>query len=66
MEIRRPSAQDPHGFEEPIWIDALCIDQGCNAERGHQVQRMGSIYSNAQEVFVWLGDHGELAEAFHE
>lgn len=55
-----------HGFEEPIWIDVLCIDQGCNAERGHQVQRMGSIYSNAQEVFVWLGDHGELAEAFHE
>ncbi|KAJ4380885.1 hypothetical protein N0V86_004248 [Didymella sp. IMI 355093] len=27
---------------------------------------MGCIYSCAQEVFVWLGDHGELAEAFYE
>lgn len=55
-----------NGFDEPIWIDAICIDQSCNTERGHQVQRMGSIYSNAQEVLVWLGDHGELAETFYE
>jgi hypothetical protein len=55
-----------HGFAEPLWIDAICIDQSCNRERGHQVQRMGCIYSCAQEVFVWLGDHGELAEAFYE
>lgn len=53
------------GFDEPLWIDAICIDQSCNSERGHQVQRMGSIYSNAQAVFVWLGDHGKLAEAFY-
>ncbi|KAF3035038.1 hypothetical protein E8E12_006931 [Didymella heteroderae] len=55
-----------HGFDEPIWIDAVCIDQSCNLERGHQVHLMGSIYSNAREVFVWLGDHGELADAFSE
>ncbi|KAK3216429.1 hypothetical protein GRF29_8g3216420 [Pseudopithomyces chartarum] len=49
-----------------LWIDAMCIDQSCISERGHQVQRMGKIYSEAQEVFVWLGDHGPLADAFHE
>lgn len=54
------------GSPDALWIDAICIDQGCLEERGHQVQRMGAIYSKAQEVFVWLGDHGVLANAFHE
>lgn len=54
------------GFDQPLWIDAICIDQTCVAERGHQVQRMGTIYSNAREVFVWLGDHGKLPDAFHK
>jgi hypothetical protein len=40
---------------EPLWIDAICIDQDNIPERGHQVQRMGSVYSGAQEVLVWLG-----------
>jgi hypothetical protein len=40
---------------ERLWIDAICIDQDNIAERGHQVQRMGSLYSGAQEVFIWLG-----------
>jgi hypothetical protein len=47
---------------EPLWIDAICIDQDNIPERGHQVQRMGSVYSSAQEVLVWLGRdfHEEL------
>jgi hypothetical protein len=40
---------------QPLWIDAICIDQDNNAERGHQVQKMGQIYSGAEEVLVWLG-----------
>jgi hypothetical protein len=40
---------------ELLWIDAICIDQDNIPERGHQVQRMGSVYSGAQEVLVWLG-----------
>ncbi|KIY02081.1 uncharacterized protein Z520_02219 [Fonsecaea multimorphosa CBS 102226] len=39
----------------PIWIDALCIDQGSIEERNHQVQRMGIIYKHARRVLVWLG-----------
>ena len=57
---------DESHHPEALWIDAICIDQGCLQERGHQVQRMGAIYSKAQEVFVWLGDHGVLADAFYE
>lgn len=37
------------------WIDALCIDQSNTLERNHQVQQMGSIYSHAQCVYIWLG-----------
>jgi hypothetical protein len=38
-----------------IWVDAICIDQDNNAERGHQVQQMGQIYSNAKCVYIWFG-----------
>src|ERR1700749_5162946 len=31
-----------------LWIDALCIDQNNDVERGHQVQQMRSIYSSAE------------------
>lgn len=41
---------------DPLWIDALCIDQNNTQERNHQVQQMGSIYSNAQRVISWLGE----------
>jgi hypothetical protein len=41
-----------------FWIDALCINQKSNKERGHQVQLMGDIYSRASKVVVWLGDEG--------
>jgi hypothetical protein len=38
-----------------LWIDSVSIDQSCIEERGHQVQQMGKIYTNAQEVLLWLG-----------
>lgn len=46
-----------------LWIDAICIDQSNIAERNHQVALMGSIYSQATQVVVWLGEgHDELVE----
>lgn len=39
----------------PLWIDALCINQGDIAERSIQVAKMTEIYQRAKEVFVWLG-----------
>jgi serine/threonine protein kinase len=38
-----------------LWIDAICIDQKNLLERSHQVQHMGSIYKEAEQVVIWLG-----------
>ncbi|OAK99899.1 HET-domain-containing protein [Phaeosphaeriaceae sp. SRC1lsM3a] len=38
-----------------IWADALCINQKDAEEKSHQVPMMGSIYSMARRVVVWLG-----------
>jgi len=38
-----------------LWIDAVCIDQENIQERGHQVQHMGDIYRESQNVTCWLG-----------
>jgi hypothetical protein len=39
-----------------LWIDAICIDQTSGEEKQHQVQLMGDVYSNAEEVIIWLGE----------
>ena len=39
-----------------LWIDRVCIDQSNFLERTEQVQLMGSIYSKARMVVVWLGE----------
>ncbi|KAE9378736.1 HET-domain-containing protein [Stipitochalara longipes BDJ] len=39
-----------------IWIDALCINQSDNEERGLQIRNMRQIYSQALYVISWLGD----------
>lgn len=38
-----------------LWIDALCINQSDEEEKGHQVAHMGQIYSGAENVVLWLG-----------
>lgn len=48
----------------PLWIDALCINQHDDNEKGHQVRRMGQIYTDAAEVFVWLGNESGLDRLF--
>jgi hypothetical protein len=37
------------------WVDALCINQDDQSERGHQVAQMRAIYSEASNVITWLG-----------
>ena len=39
-----------------LWIDAICINQVDNDEKNQQVALMGSVYANAKEVVVWLGE----------
>ncbi|OTA60391.1 HET-domain-containing protein [Hypoxylon sp. EC38] len=38
-----------------MWIDALCINQADQVEKGPQVAMMGEIYRLAHRVVVWLG-----------
>jgi Heterokaryon incompatibility protein (HET) len=38
-----------------LWIDALCINQSDNEEKGEQVIHMTEIYTNAEQTIVWLG-----------
>lgn len=44
-----------------VWVDAICIDQGDDAdalsERSLQIQIMGEVYKRATHVIAWLGDH---------
>ncbi|KAH7093612.1 heterokaryon incompatibility protein-domain-containing protein [Paraphoma chrysanthemicola] len=50
-----------HILQRWLWIDALCINQENNAERVHQVQQMGDIYSNAISILSWLGTSDRTA-----
>lgn len=40
-----------------IWADALCIDQGSNGEKSHQIALMREIYRACERVYLWLGDY---------
>jgi hypothetical protein len=44
-----------------VWTDAICINQKDNEEKSYQVPLMGSIYSLARRVVVWMG-HGDLLQ----
>jgi hypothetical protein len=46
-------------------IDPVCINQLDTQERGHQVALMGSIYTHATSVIVWLGRSDPELEKFH-
>ena len=43
-------------LERALWIDAICINQKDNDEKGRQVQSMAKIYAGASCVIVWLGE----------
>ncbi|KAG4441714.1 hypothetical protein IFR05_002793 [Cadophora sp. M221] len=46
-----------------LWIDALCIDQQNISERNSQVQNMREIYSRADHVLIWVGEHFSAGSA---
>ncbi|MCJ1275883.1 hypothetical protein MMC21_003688 [Puttea exsequens] len=39
-----------------IWVDAICINQSDDKEKGFQVAMMGSIYACATRTWIWLGE----------
>ncbi|KXT07664.1 hypothetical protein AC578_10172 [Pseudocercospora eumusae] len=50
---------------QPIWVDAVCINQGNVEERNSQVSMMGRIYSKAWYVWIWLGESDEVKEGLN-
>jgi hypothetical protein len=55
LNIRNPRNRLVSHGNRVMWIDALCINQNDSQERNHQVQLMGQIFSQAEQVVVWLG-----------
>jgi hypothetical protein len=37
-----------------LWVDAICINQKDNCEKGPQVALMAQLYRNAECVLIWL------------
>jgi hypothetical protein len=54
-QFLREAKSQPWSFSCWLWIDALSIDQSDAEERRHQVGIMSTIFSDAFEVVVWLG-----------
>lgn len=50
--------------DEPrlLWVDALCINQSDDVEKGPQVKMMGDIYRHATRVVVWLGPEANKSD----
>lgn len=42
-----------------LWIDQICINQCDDLEKNDQVRMMALIYSQAEQVLVWLGPAGQ-------
>jgi hypothetical protein len=51
-----------YSFPRIIWIDAICINQSDDTERGLQIQSMAKIYGKAKCVIVWLGEAAESSD----
>jgi len=45
----------------PLWVDAICIDQGTIGERNHQVRLMSRIYAQAQTAIAWVVINAQVA-----
>lgn len=40
-----------------LWADALCLNQNDLEEKQHQVPRMGTVFSRADDVYIWLQEN---------
>jgi len=49
-----------------LWIDAICINQADEEEKGKQVTMMGNIYACAVSVLIWTGEPGHDLQALQE
>ena len=45
-----------------LWVDAISISQDSLDEKAAQVQLIGKIFSSAEHVLMWLGEHADGSE----
>lgn len=55
----RAFQRDDDPTSELLWVDSVCINQEDKKERSEQVGNMKKIYSNAELVFVYLGEEAD-------
>jgi hypothetical protein len=55
LEAALRSLRSPHK-SLTFWIDAICMNQGDPKEKTHQVGMINLVYSQAEEVVIWLGE----------
>lgn len=53
--LRYLSSESNREGVQLYWIDSICIDQNNPEEKTQQVAKMAEIYSQAEDVIVWLG-----------
>jgi hypothetical protein len=61
-----PEQSRDQGVSKPdaiFWADAICINQEDILEKKHQIPLMRSIYSDAQQVHVYVGEGAESFQA---
>lgn len=46
-----------------LWVDAICVEQQNDEEKGFQVRNMLLIYQRATRVIAWLGEAHPLARS---
>jgi hypothetical protein len=46
----------------PIWVDAVCINQSNEKEKGNQLSQMNFVYRSAASVLVFLGSSTESTD----
>ena len=56
LQLRSPDAA------RALWIDQICINQDDVEERNKQVALMRKIFSEAENVVIWLGEEGPVDE----
>ncbi|KAJ3529400.1 hypothetical protein NM208_g9780 [Fusarium decemcellulare] len=49
-----------------LWLDAICLNQSDEVEKGVQIPLMGHVYWQAKKTLIWLGEDGnnEAPEIF--
>ncbi|KAK6613565.1 het domain protein [Botrytis cinerea] len=55
-----------HNLERVIWVDALCINQQDDQEKGLQIQLMARIYGQANRVIVYFGEAADDSDMAFE